>query len=207
MPFAGIILASQSPRREDLLKKMGVHFTIVPSGLDEEPPMDEAPGPYAARLAVQKAVHVGDRYPQHLVIGADTIVALGDRIMGKPDGEADAFEMLSSLSGRWHDVWTGVCLHHRDSETQLIKAIRSSVCFRDLSDDDVHAYIATGEPMDKAGAYAIQGKGGSLVKQVKGSYHNVIGLPTMELGRMLESLDAWNPEGFQEEGHEGGLNL
>lgn len=186
--FAGIILASESPRRKKLLREMGVTFTIQPSGIDESAPMDELPGPYCARLAVQKASTVGHQFPEHLVLGADTVVSLGDRIMGKPNSADEAAEMLISLSGKWHEVWTGVCLFQKLQEIQIVKAIRTDVKFKDLSEDEIESYISTGEPMDKAGAYAIQGSGANLVREVKGSYHNVIGLPTSDLGRMLDQL-------------------
>lgn len=188
MKFAGIILASQSPRRQKLLSDMGLVFEIVPSGVVEDPPLDELPGPYSARMAIQKALAVGNTHPEHLVIGSDTVVALGDRIMGKPESEDDARSMLSSLSGHWHEVWTAICLHQRLMEIQAVKAVKSEVRFRDLSEAEIHSYIETGEPMDKAGSYAIQGKGAAMVKEIRGSYHNVIGLPTHELGRMLEAL-------------------
>lgn len=186
--FAGILLASESPRRQMLLSQMGVAFTIKSSGIDEEAPMDELPGPYSARLAVQKASIVGHQYPEHLVLGADTVVALGDRIMGKPNNADEASEMLSSLSGKWHEVWTGVCLFQRMQEIQMVKAVRSDVKFKDLNEEEIASYIETGEPMDKAGSYAIQGIGAKLVREVKGSYHNVIGLPTSELGAMFDQL-------------------
>lgn len=186
--FAGIILASESPRRQDLLNQMGVEFIVIPSGIDEDEPLDELPGPYCARLAVQKAEAVGHYKPEHLVLGADTVVALGDRIMGKPKNKDDAAEMLRTLSGQWHEVWTGMCLFQKMQEIQLVKSVRSNVKFKDLSHDEIDCYIETGEPMDKAGSYAIQGIGAKLVREVNGSYHNVIGLPTSELGSMFEQL-------------------
>jgi len=150
--------------------------------------MDELPGPYCARLAVQKAAAVGQQNPEHLVLGADTVVALGDRIMGKPKDKNESAEMLGALSGQWHEVWTGVCLFQRMQEIQMVKAIRSNVRFKDLSQDEIDNYIKTGEPMDKAGSYAIQGIGANLVCEVNGSYHNVIGLPTTDLGSMFDKL-------------------
>ncbi len=186
--YQGIILASASPRRKTLLNQMGVEFSIIPSGVDETEPLDELPGPYCARLAIEKAAAVGFQYPEYLVIGADTVVALGDRIMGKPNNTDEAFDMLTTLSGQWHEVWTGVCLFQQQNEIQRVKAVQSHVKFKDLNKDDIDSYINTGEPMDKAGAYAIQGIGAKLVKEVKGSYHNVIGLPTHDLGAMFDEL-------------------
>ncbi len=186
--FAGIILASESPRRKVLLKKLDVDFTIIPSGLAEMPPMGDAPNAYAARNAMEKAVKVAQSNPEHLIIGADTIVALGDRILGKPKSAREAVLMLSILSGQWHEVWTGICVMCMNRNVQITKAVRSSVLFRDLTNEQIEQYVSTGEPMDKAGSYAIQGGGKVFVKQIKGSYHNIIGLPTLELARVFQEL-------------------
>ncbi|RJP21891.1 MAG: septum formation protein Maf [Candidatus Omnitrophota bacterium] len=186
--FAGIILASESPRRKTLLEKMETEFTVVPSELAEMPPMGDSPNAYAARTALEKAVKVAQSYPAHLVIGADTVVALGDRIMGKPKSKKEAALMLSILSGQWHDVWTGLCvlcLHHN---IQIVKAVKSSVLFRDLTPDQIERYVETGEPMDKAGSYAIQENGKEFVRRIKGSYHNIVGLPTLELAKIFQQL-------------------
>lgn len=150
--------------------------------------MDETPGSYAARLALEKATKVGMENPEHLVIGADTVVALEGEIMGKPGTTEEAHSMLNRLSGNWHDVWTGVCLYNQQYLLEMVRAVRTAVRFKDLSEKEVVEYVETGEPMDKAGAYAIQGRGNVLVREIKGSYENVVGLPTLELGRMLQEL-------------------
>lgn len=183
--YAGIILASQSPRRKTLLEQMNIPFQVIPSRIAELPPMGELPGSYSARMAFEKALEVGDSNPDYLIIGADTVVSIQDKILGKPASLIEAAVMLSQLSGRWHEVWTGVCLYHGTSHTQVIKAVCSQVRFRSLSEEEINRYVQSGESMDKAGAYAIQGKGKALVRELKGSYHNVIGLPTIELGKML----------------------
>lgn len=190
----GIILASESPRRKDLLQRMGLEFTVIPSGLVEMPPMGDSPCAYVSRMAMEKAVHVGQSYPTHVVIGADTIVVCEGHIMGKPGSVKEASLMLSRLANKWHEVWTGLCVTVRNQHVEIVKAIRSRVCFRDLSLADIETYVATGEPMDKAGAYAIQGKGGALVKSIEGSFHNIIGLPTLELGKILLDLGVLKEE-------------
>ena len=185
-PFAGLILASASPRRLELLKKVGVEFDVVPSDLAELPALDELPNSYAARMALEKALSVASYHTDRLVLAGDTVVSIDDRILGKPQSTRDAENMLMSLSDRWHEVWTGVALVCQRDMTELVKVFRSEVRFRSLNADDVSEYVATGEPMDKAGGYAIQGGASKFIAQVKGSYHNVIGLPTLEVARMLD---------------------
>lgn len=184
-----IILASESPRRKLLLGKMGVEFTVSPSRIAELPPMGELPNTYVTRLALEKAVSVAQNEPGAVVIGADTVVAVDDRILGKPSSRQEAQLMLSLLSGRWHDVWTGVCVLYNPQRFQELIAAKSSVLFRDVTVEEIENYVAGGEPMDKAGAYAIQGKARRFVKQIKGSYHNIVGLPTLELGKILTKLE------------------
>ncbi len=186
--FAGLILASGSPRRSQLLTKMGIEFDVVPSPLAELPPMDERPNTYVARMALEKGLSVATSYPDHLVIGADTVVAIDDRILGKPRSVRDAEAMLLALSDRWHDVWTGVALVCYRRNVELVRVVRSQVCFRALTIEEIADYVEGGEPMDKAGGYAIQGGAAKFVTRVKGSYHNIIGLPTMELARMLNDV-------------------
>jgi len=187
--YAGLILASDSPRRSELLKKIGVEFEVVPSRLAELPALDELPNSYVARMALEKALDVASSYADHLVLAGDTVVSIDDRILGKPRSTRDAEAMLMSLSGRWHEVWTGVAFVCLSRRAEHVRAFRSEVRFRVLNPDQIEEYVSTGEPMDKAGAYAIQGGAGKFVAQVKGSYHNVIGLPTLEVTRMLDELD------------------
>ena len=183
--FPPIILASSSPRRREFLKQLGIPFKIVVPRIEEQPEKGEEPGHFAWRLAVDKALDVASRVPgKSIVIAADTIVVLGKRILGKPKDESDARRMLKMLSGREHEVITGVCV-------SLGKKVRSfvtstDVVFKKLTKQEIDFYIASGEPMDKAGAYAIQGIGSFLVREIRGSYTNVVGLPVAELMDVLE---------------------
>lgn len=186
--YQGVILASESPRRKQLLEKMLRSFQVMPSNIRELPPMGERPNTYASRLALEKALKIGQMHPQHVVIGADTVVAIHDEVLGKPSSKNEACVMLSRLSGAWHEVWTGICVYHHASSTQIVKAVCSHVCFKKISLEEIEEYVRSGEPMDKAGAYAIQGLGKKLVKELRGSYHNVIGLPTIELAKILENV-------------------
>ena len=170
------------------MEMLGLYFLVEPSDLPEPAPIDEAPGPYAARLAREKAEAVAKKHPHGIVIGADTIVACGSRILGKPEDESVAREMLQFLSGTTHEVWTGLAVICMAGRIEEVRAVRSEVVFKDLSEQDIADYVATGEPMDKAGAYAIQGGASRFVRRIKGSYHNVIGLPTLELARMLQKV-------------------
>jgi septum formation protein len=186
--YDGIILASQSPRRKKLLEMMNLSFQVIPSKINELPPMGERPNTYAARLSLEKAMKVGEEYQNHIVIGADTVVAIGEKILGKPSSINEAIVMLNQLSNEWHEVWTGICVYHHKNSIQTVKAICSNVCFKALSQDEIDEYVASKEPFDKAGAYAIQGKAKKFIKELRGSYHNVVGLPTIELGKVLENI-------------------
>ncbi|NLM39075.1 MAG: septum formation inhibitor Maf [Firmicutes bacterium] len=172
-----IILASQSPRRAALLRQYGLDFTI------ESSPAEESSEGNRAELAVQNALRkaeaIAQKYPQALTIGADTIVVLGERVLGKPSGQHEAYAMLRSLSGQVHQVITGVALVGPDKTRTFAET--TSVKFRDLSDDEIGAYVRSGEPLDKAGAYGIQGFGGLFVEAIHGCYFNVVGLPTPRL--------------------------
>ncbi len=177
-----LVLASASPRRRDLLGQLGLRFTVAAADLDETPRPDEAPEAYVLRLAREKARAVASRFPDTWVLAADTTVVLGRELLGKPRDEAEAREMLTRLSGRTHEVHTGVALAGRADEALVV---RTRVTFRTLSAGEIAWYVGTGEPRDKAGAYAIQGKGGFLVAAIEGSPTNVIGLP---LGETLALL-------------------
>ena len=178
-----IILASASPRRKELLTLAGYEYEVVVSQCEEILPDGITPDKAVEELARQKAEDVFSRNPDALVIAADTVVALGNAILGKPKNEDDAFGMLSSLSGRCHTVYTGVCLM-RNGKTDIFH-VATDVEFYALTEDEIRRYIATGEPMDKAGAYGIQGKGFVLVKGIRGDYFNVVGLPLAETVRHL----------------------
>lgn len=177
-----LVLASASPRRKDLLSQLGLRFTVAAADLDETPLSGEPADTYVLRLAQEKARAVAARFPGAWVLAADTTVALGSELLGKPKDPAEAREMLSRLSGRTHNVYTGVALAGR-AETSRV--VRTGVTFRTLSAGEIAWYVGTGEPLDKAGAYAVQGRGGFLVAALEGSPTNVIGLP---LGETLELL-------------------
>ncbi len=183
-----IILASQSPRRKQLLDKLGISFEVVPSRLEEMPPMDERPNTYAVRTAFEKATAVAEQYPSHIVIGADTVVAVNERILGKPSTPDEAKLVLGMLSNQWHEVWTGISVVIQDRDFTENRAVQSYVHFKDLRMDEIEEYVATGEPMDKAGSYGIQGQAKKFVKEIKGSYENIVGLPVLELSKILDKL-------------------
>ena len=177
-----IILASASPRRKELLTTAGVEFEVLVSEADETIPEGTAPRDAAMMTAEKKALAVAENR-DGIVIGADTIVVIDGKILGKPKDETDAFGMLRLLSGREHEVITGVCI--TDGEKTEKFAQVSKVRFYDLTDDEITAYVATKEPMDKAGAYGIQGRGCVLVESIEGDYFNIVGLPVAATVRAL----------------------
>lgn len=183
-----IILASGSPRRRQLLEQVGIRdFKVVSSDVDETVAPGLPPAQVVEELSRRKADAVAAKArPGDLVLAADTIVSLEDAILGKPADELEAFRMLTALSGVRHQVYTGVTLL-RDGRAVTEHEV-TTVSFRELSGEEISAYIATGEPMDKAGAYGIQGRGALLVQRVEGDYFNVMGLPLCHLGRMLRSF-------------------
>jgi septum formation protein len=178
-----IILASASPRRKELLTLAGIEYDVIVSQCEETLPDGITPDKAVEELAKQKAEDVFSRNSDALIIAADTVVALGNTILGNPKDEEDAFNMLSSLSGRRHTVFTGVCIRTKD-KTDIFH-VATEVEFYDLTEKEIRDYIATKEPMDKAGAYGIQGKGFVLVKGIHGDYFNVVGLPLAETVRHL----------------------
>jgi septum formation protein len=179
------ILASGSPRRRELLHQLGLSFTIIPSRRQETNQSGMEPRGHAIYYAKEKAKEVAQRYPQQWVLAADTIVVVDEEIMGKPVSVSEATAMLSRLSGRSHHVITAVCLLSAQSGVEESHAVQTKVFMRRLSAADIKGYIATGEPMDKAGAYGIQGIGGCLVQRIEGSYSNVVGLPLCETVDLL----------------------
>ena len=176
-----LILASRSPRRKDLLEKAGLTFAVVVSRIDESAVTWSEPARYTRDLALAKAREVADRFPDRWVIGADTIVVAGGQALGKPVSVDDARRMLARLSGTAHEVYTGFAVVHKGQGHVYSEAVRSEVVFKSLSADEIEWYVHTGEPDDKAGAYAIQGQGACLVRSVMGSYTNVVGLPVCEV--------------------------
>lgn len=185
LPAPDIILASQSPRRRYLLSRAGLKFRVVPSTVDEGALPAADPEATVRQLAEAKAAEVARRFPQSWVIGADTIVVVDGRILGKPCSEPDAKRMLAALSGRVHQVLTGWCVRNESKNSRFTDVARTDVRFKDLSPAEIDWYVATGEPFDKAGAYAIQGIGTFLVKSINGSYTNVVGLPVCEVIEVL----------------------
>lgn len=172
-----LILASASPRRQQFLADLGLDFTALAADIDETPLNGEKPDAFARRMAEEKAVVIAKLHPESWVIGADTVVTLEGRILGKPDDATHALEILRNLQGKKHQVITGVALCCARENCLESLSRTTEVKFADFSDAILSAYIATGEPMDKAGAYGIQGKGGFLVRSITGSCSNVIGLP------------------------------
>jgi septum formation protein len=183
-----IILASASPRRAELLRQIGVEFDLMPSETEERPHPDEAPADYITRIARAKVIAATRKCEAGLVIGADTIVVLDGRIMGKPEDEASAKRMLTQLSGRWHAVMTGVALYDIQTSAEVADYDKTLVKFARLTEREIEWYVATGEPMDKAGAYGIQGLGGLFVDEIAGNYYNVVGLPLPLVYRLARRL-------------------
>jgi septum formation protein len=183
-----LILASASPRRQELLRSAGISFEIIPSDVDEEWGEGETPEDYVVRLARLKAVKVGEEHKTRWVLAADTVVVIDGRILGKPRDRREAEGMLKMLSDREHRVITGYCLLQTCSEKNRQGRVVSRVRFKKLSPDEVRWYLDTGEPFDKAGAYAIQGKAAFMVKEVQGSYTNVVGLPLCEIVEALREM-------------------
>ena len=181
-----IVLASASPRRHELLTQLRVKFTVTHPAIDESPLPGEAPVPYVRRLAVEKA-HAVVAPVGSLVIAADTTVDLGGGILGKPESDDEARSMLRRLSGRTHRVHTGLAL--RLGDRTLSETVSSMVTFSVLTDEMIDWYVGLGEPMGKAGAYAIQGAGGVFVDRVRGSVSNIVGLPLHTLLRLANDLD------------------
>ena len=185
-----IILASQSPRRVALLKQMGMDCLVMPADIDETPLSDEPPSDYVLRLAEQKAsaivTKLNGQHANLLILAADTTVALGNAIFGKPENEADAFNMLKKLSGSTHQVHTAIAAAFNGKLETAINTTK--VTIMPLSDAMISEYIATGEPMDKAGSYAIQGLAGAWVSHIVGSYTGVMGLPVHETALLLDKI-------------------
>ncbi len=184
-----IVLASSSPRRKMLLNQLDIPFEIIVSDVIEQFDRDRPPARIAEDLALLKAQAVAASLTDAIVIGADTIVVNTDGILGKPDGEQDAFRMLSRLSGEVHQVITGLAIISTSEPTRtLVKHETTQVKITPLSEADIRWYVATGEPLDKAGAYGIQGKGAMFVEWIHGCYNNVVGLPLFLLTKMLKEI-------------------
>ena len=183
-----IILASSSPRRSELLKQLGLQFRTLVCPVDETLPPGLSPFELVELLAVKKAMAVARMLEDGIVIGADTVVFWHGQPLGKPSDGDDAMEMLGRLQGTVHEVYTGVALVDADSRKVLIEHEKTRVFFRSFDEEEIRRYVATGEPMDKAGAYAIQGLGAIFIKGLEGCYSNVVGLPLARLAKMLKQF-------------------
>jgi septum formation protein len=184
-----LILASASPRRQELLDQLGIEFTVMRTDAPELEPEHLSPSETAQINAYRKARAAAKRFPDQLVVAADTVVGLGAELFGKPANAADAERMLARLQGRTHQVVTGVCLLHLRAHRQRLFAVSTAVTFRRLHVGQIRRYLSGIVPFDKAGAYAIQEEGDQIVKHIHGSFTNVVGLP---LERLREELAAWN---------------
>jgi len=181
-----VVLASASPRRRELLNLIGIQHEVRPANIDETMRPREAPRRHAERLAREKASAIAVRDPGLIVIGADTVVVTNRKVLGKPVDTADAARMLGMLSGREHTVITAVAVSRGRKLRSAVEEVR--VKFRRLRDDEIEAYIATGEPMDKAGAYGIQGFGATIVERIEGDYFAVMGLPLVRLVGLMRDV-------------------
>lgn len=184
-----VTLASTSPRRQQLLRQIGVPFSVVPPDADESPLPGEGPAALVERLALEKARSVARTMSEGVVLGSDTIVVLDDRILGKPSDQAEAFEMLRALSGRTHQVFTGYALVEPGDGRVVNGHVTTDVTFRELGDEEIATYIASGSPMDKAGSYGIQDDYGAVfIERISGDYYTVVGLPLTSVYLALRSL-------------------
>jgi septum formation protein len=188
-----LILASTSPRRKRFLENLGLVFDIQPAEVEEQPQAHELPEQFVLRIAAEKASTVALHSTNSWVLGADTIVVLDRKILGKPSDAHDAHQLLLKLAGREHEVLTGFCLVHIKKNYKKTRSVTTRVKFADFSEEIAAAYVASGEPLDKAGAYGIQGIGGFLVEEIHGSYTNVVGLPLAEVIGELLKCDVISP--------------
>jgi septum formation protein len=186
---ASIILASASPRREELLEGIGIKFDVVPSDVDEDSLGGEIPRDHVLRLSKKKGVAVSRVNPNAWVLGADTIVTIDGEVLGKPETQKEAKEMLTKLSGRKHKVITGFAVV-KDTNVIISDAVESTVLFKEILEDEMNWYVKTEEPYDKAGGYAVQGMAALFVREIHGSYTNVIGLPLAEVVEALKKVGA-----------------
>ncbi len=183
-----IILASGSPRRRELLSMIGLEFEIDPGDIDERHHQGEAPADYIIRLARAKVIDAVARHASGLVLGADTTVVVDEEILAKPEDDQDAMRMLRLLSGRWHEVMTGVAVYDIETRREAFDYAETRVRFAGMSDKEIDWYISTGEHRDKAGAYGIQGRGSLFVEEIEGNYHNIVGLPIRLVHRLAKRL-------------------
>lgn len=183
-----IVLASQSPRRKMLLEQMGLDLEILPADVDETREEGQGPEAYVRALSLKKAAPIMEMRPNAWVIGADTIVVVDEDILVKPGDREEAMEMFRALSGRFHSVFTGFSVGCLEQDRVETRAVESRVRFKTLSEDEVRWYASTDEPYDKAGGYAVQGMGAFMIREIQGSWSNVVGLPVCEVVEVLEML-------------------
>lgn len=188
-----LILASASPRRKELLQNVGIPLKVIPSSVKEPEHRNGTARDQVMNLAYLKAKSVSDLFPDSWVLGADTIVVIDNRILGKPRNREDASRMLKILSGRKHSVLSSFSILHGKQRARVDRCIETEVVFKELTDEEIYGYIATREPLDKAGGYAIQGIGSFLVKSINGSYTNVVGLPLAEVLEELSRMGVSKP--------------
>lgn len=184
-----LVLASASPRRAEILRAVGWDYEIVPAEIDETARGGESPSQYVERLAREKAEKVAGARLLGIVLGADTVVVANDgRVLGKPRDAADATRMLATLSGNWHEVLTGIALVRAETRACAVAHVSTRVRFAALSDEEIAWYVATDEPLDKAGAYAVQGRAALFIEEIKGDYWNVVGLPVNALYKLMREF-------------------
>lgn len=184
-----LVLASASPRREEILKKLNLKFTIVPSKINEEEFTESDPVELVKKLALKKAKSVSELVEEAIVIAADTVVVYDNQILGKPKDEEDAKKMLNTLSSNQHQVITGISVVNSQTGENFVDHNITDVKMMSMTENEINNYVETGEPMDKAGSYAIQGYGGLFVEEIKGSYHSVVGLPIHQLAKLLDKFN------------------
>lgn len=185
-----IILASASPRRKELLKNMGLDFDVMPSSIEEN--IDNKPFSYtiAESLALEKALYVSKQiHEPAVIIGSDTVVVIDNIILGKPEDKNDAYRMLKLLSGRTHKVISAIAVYDNQTKKTVQDSVTSYVEFRELTDEEIWSYVNSGEPVDKAGAYAIQGKAAIFVKRINGCYSNIVGISVYKLSEILKEFE------------------
>lgn len=185
-----LVLASSSPRRKDLLRKLGLEFSTIPPNVVEKHIKGESPVEYVLRISLEKALTVAETLNHdHIVIGADTIVVCDGEILGKPENEEEAKSMLMRLSGRYHQVITGLSIVRSKSEILHRENVKSTIKFKSLDPHEVQEYVNTKEPLDKAGGYAAQGIGAFMIEEIEGSFTNIVGLPISRLSNALKNLE------------------
>jgi septum formation protein len=191
-----LVLASASPRRRELLTMLGMDFTVHPS--EAEAVLEDLPDEPEVRvrfLARQKARQVAEAYADALILGADTVVAVPGRILEKPSDRHEAVKMLRQLSGGWHQVYSGICLIDKATGREVVDSVKTDVHFLPLTDAQIQSYVNTGEPLDKAGAYGIQGQAAVFIDEIHGCYYNVVGLPLARLAQILSGFGIELPKG------------